>query len=439
MSVFEISHYSAVKAVVIDEQKSLGVRVEAEDQAQRVQQEEQRRRDEAARRDAAQLEAKRAADEEVRRVREQEEQRKRNAEAAQRETQRATEEQARRLREQVEQRERDEAAQREAQRRTAEEQARRVREQREREEVAAVARRVEVSDANTARYTAHFMDLKQTWKETAGGLEGGVEGFFFDTTSAEKASAELQYPALLALKYRFLCEHPDINIPDLENFGVFTIGTYDTTTHAATIRTAEMVQNLLNPALKAFEQGANLYASIVQIGGANSGHYTLAGIEKSGRVHLINTIGLIARGLESEDPYRYIMPNLVEALNANKGASSITFTAGTNVRTGIQDADAGSNSCGLYSFTYWAALMLTQDMNAYKRITAAAEDGRLRTYDDIASVAVSAGQGVDVVRQVTLVSSQGFQHQRNPKADVQARFELSLRQWLMNELPKYAQ
>jgi hypothetical protein len=135
------------------------------------------------------------------------------------------------------------------------------------------------------------------------------------------------------------------------------------------------------------------------------------------------------------------MTKLVNALTANKGASSITFTAGTNVRTGIQDADACTNSCGLYSFAYWAALMVSQDMNAYKRITAAAEEGALKTYDDIASVAVSAGPEIDTIKQVKdeakSRNSHGIPYFKNPKAEVQADFELSLREWLKDKLQNY--
>lgn len=117
--------------------------------------------------------------------------------------------------------------------------------------------------------------------------------------------------------------------------------------------------------MPAFEKGQKLYATIIQVGGAGSGHFTVVVIENNGNVHMINTMGVISERLANDDPYLYIMPKLVEALNAHKDpAAPIVFKATTNVRTGIQDADALSNSCGIYSFVYWAVLMMTQDINA---------------------------------------------------------------------------
>jgi hypothetical protein len=297
---------------------------------------------------------------------------------------------------------------------------------------AVVAPGVVVNAANKIRYEAMYAELKEVWKAVAGRnlhalfFDGGVEG------------SELTYTAILELMYGFLIEHPEINIPDLQNFGSFTIANYDETTHVATISQMQQLKNkLLNQALAAFAKGQKLFATVVQIGGAGSGHFTVVVIECDGKVHMINTMGNFP-GLKREDPYVHIMPVLVNALNSHKGAVPIEFTAGSNVRTGIQDADALSNSCGIYSFVYWAALMMTQDINSYKRVTAAAADGYLAGYEDIIKAATHS-RAIDRIAQVVGGADEyGIQYLKNPSAEVQARFERDVRDRLQLKLTEFA-
>ncbi len=126
----------------------------------------------------------------------------------------------------------------------------------------------------------------------------------------------------------------------------------------------------------------------------------------------------------------------------HKGTAPIEFKAATNVRTGIQDANAGSNSCGIYSFVYWTALMMTQDMNAYKRVTATASEGYLGGYEDILKAATHKN-AMDVIVQVENVSKRIVVEDctilcyENPNAAVQAKFERDVRSRLqlkLNEL-----
>jgi len=288
-----------------------------------------------------------------------------------------------------------------------------------------------VPAANKIRYETMYADLQKTWKAVA---EANLKEFFFNQ-GVEKS--ELTSTAILELMYGFLIEHPEVHIPDLENFGLFTIANYNTTTQAVTIPQLSQLKNkVLNQALAAFETGKKLYATIVQVGGAGSGHYTLVVIERDGKVHMINTMGIIAEGLAGDDPYVHIMPELVKALNTHKGTAPIVFTAASNVRTGIQDADAGSNSCGIYSFVYWAELMMTQDINAYKRVTAAAAEGYLSDYEGILKAAIHT-KAMDAIVQVDDLSKAnefGIRYFKNPNAEVQTRFELDVRDRLQLKL-----
>jgi hypothetical protein len=292
-----------------------------------------------------------------------------------------------------------------------------------------------VPAANKIRYETMYADLQERWKEVA---EANLKEFFFNQ-GVEKS--ELTSTAILELMYGFLIERPEIHIPDLENFGLFTIANYNTTTQAVAIPQILQLKNkLLNQALAAFETGQKLYATIVQVGGAGSGHYTLVVIERDGKVHMINTMGIIAEGLAGDDPYVHIMPELVKALNTHKGTAPIVFTAASNVRTGIQDADAGSNSCGIYSFVYWAALMMTQDINAYKRVTAAAAEGYLEDYNGIlkASIHTKAMDAIVQVDDLSKANEFGIRYFKNPRAEMQTRFELDVRDRLQLKLTELA-
>ena len=283
---------------------------------------------------------------------------------------------------------------------------------------------------NKIRYQRMYLGLKETWKAVAG---SNLQEFFFDRGVE---GSELSSTAVLELMYGFLIEHPEIYIPDLENFGLFTIAAYDKAKSAVTIPQIPQLKNkLLNQSLAAFEKGQKLYATIVQVGGSRSGHYTLVVIENNGNVHMINTMGA-HKGGAAEDPYVHIMPELVKALNTHKGTAPIVFTAASNVRTGIQDADAGSNSCGIYSFVYWAALMMTQDINAYKRVTAVAAEGYLGDYNGILKAAIHT-KAMDAIVQVDDLSKAnefGIRYFKNPNAEVQTRFELDVRDRLQLKL-----
>lgn len=285
---------------------------------------------------------------------------------------------------------------------------------------------------NKSRYEKMYERLQSEWRVVAA-AEESPQALFFDR---DVNHSELTSTAVLELMYGFVIEHPEIYISDLENFGLFTIANYNTTTHAVTIPQVQQLKNkLLHQALGAFAKGQKLYATIVQIGGAGSGHYTVVVIEHDGKVHMINTMSAFV-GDSKYDPYAHIQPELVKALNTHKGATAITFTAGSNVRTGIQDADALSNSCGIYSFVYWAALMMTQDMAAYKRVTAAAADGRLASCSDIGAAAAYPRMMDKIVQVDDLSKPNAFRirYFKNPNAAVQSKFEQELRARLLAKL-----
>lgn len=291
---------------------------------------------------------------------------------------------------------------------------------------------------NKGRYTRMYSTLQERWK-IAVAVEEDLKRFFFDKGID---NSELMSTAMLELMYGFLIEHPEIYISDLENFGLFTVAEYNTAMRAVTIPQIQQLKSkLLDQSLAAFEKGQALYATIVQVGGTRSGHYTVVVIERNGKVHMINTMGVIAKRLEADDPYVYIMPELVKALNTHKGFAPIVFTAASNVRTGIQDADAGSNSCGIYSFVYWAALMMTQDMNAYKRVTAAASDGYLGGYEDIVRAATLKKEMGEIVQidDKSKANEFGIQYFKNPSAEVQGSFEREVRERLQLKLTEFVQ
>lgn len=78
--------------------------------------------------------------------------------------------------------------------------------------------------------------------------------------------------------------------------------------------------------------------------------------------------------------------------------------------------------------------MLTQNMDAYQRVTAAASDGRLARYGDI-NAAASYGRKLTYITQVfDRRDGFGITYYKNPHADIQAGFELDLRRWLQSEL-----
>ena len=302
--------------------------------------------------------------------------------------------------------------------------------------VGAAAAGMPSSADNKGRYTGMYLGLQERWK-VAAAAEDFLQEFFFN---GRAEGSELTSTAVLELMYGFLINHPEIYIPDLESFGLFTIASYNTTTHAVTIPQVEQLKNkLLHQALAAFTKGQKLYTTIVQVGGSGSGHYTLVVIERDGKVHMINTMGAFA-GDSKYDPYTYIQPELVKALNTHKGSAPIVFTAASNVRTGIQDADARSNSCGIYSFVYWAALMMTQDINAYKRVTAAASEGYLSEYKSILN-AVTHESSIDAIVQVddpSKANDFGVKYLKNPSAEVQAKFERDVRAHLQVKLTALA-
>ncbi|MCP5322837.1 MAG: hypothetical protein H6492_02385 [Candidatus Paracaedibacteraceae bacterium] len=298
------------------------------------------------------------------------------------------------------------------------------------------AARTDIDARTSLLYASRYNRLKNDWKNIVRFEETPVE-FFFES---EAATAEITDVALQALMYRFLIDNPSVSIPDLDSFRVFTVADYTPGTHRAVIRDREVKNSLLEQAKSAFSAGKRLYASVVQVGGAEGGHYTVVVIENTGKVHMLNTFKPY-EGTPSEEEYQYILRALVVSLNAQKGSSSIVFSEGINTRTGIQDSDIASNSCGLYSFAYWAALMATQDMDAYQRVTAAASDGRLARYGDI-NAAASYGRKLTHITQVfdreeRLVIdgiAENIKYYKNPHADIQAGFESDLREWLQREL-----
>jgi hypothetical protein len=275
-------------------------------------------------------------------------------------------------------------------------------------------------------YSDKYALIKQDWKAAA----LGVENLFFE---GDAINSELTDTAILALMYRFLIDNPEVKIPDLDNFKVFTIANYTPATYTAIVEPKTIQNSLLIPALTAFRDGKNLYATIVQVGGAGSGHYTVVVIEKTGKVHMINTFKPY-EGEAAKEPYQYILTALVNSLNVQKGAEDINFMVESNIRTGIQDPDIGSNSCGIYSFVYWAALMMTQTMDAYQRITAAASDGKLTIYGDIKAASSYSRTEPQVVQILDRTDGFGVQYFKNPHAEEQARFEQNLRAWLQAEL-----
>lgn len=291
------------------------------------------------------------------------------------------------------------------------------------------ATRTDIEARTSLLYANRYSQMKNGWKMIVRDYATPVE-FFFEN---EAATAEITDVALQALMYRFLIDNPSVSISDLDSFRVFTVADYTPITHRTVIRDREVKYSLLEQAKSAFLAGKRLYASVVQVGGAEGGHYTVVVIENTGKVHMLNTFKPY-EGEPSEEAYQYILRALVVSLNDQKGSSSIVFSEGINIRTGIQDSDLASNSCGLYSFAYWAALMLTQNMDAYQRVTAAASDGRLARYGDI-NAAASYGRKLTYITQVFDRRDEfGITYYKNPHADIQAGFELDLCRWLRSEL-----
>lgn len=281
-------------------------------------------------------------------------------------------------------------------------------------------------------YAERYGAIKNNWKEPMRILGGSVQSFFFE---GNPVKSELTDAAVLSLMYRFLKDNPSVVIPDLDNFRVFTIANYDPATHIATTQDEQINKTLLSQARATFAKGKKLYANIVQVGGAGSGHYTVVVIEKNGRVNIINTFKPYI-GEALEEPYQYILTAVVSSLNSQKTDEDITFVEGENIRTGIQDSDIGSNSCGIYSFVYWAALMLTQDIDAYKQVTAAASEGALNRYEDILTAA-SYPRKADKIQQIQdRVGEFGEVYFKNPNAERQVEFEASLREWLIEEVKR---
>ncbi len=279
-------------------------------------------------------------------------------------------------------------------------------------------------------YKAKYRQLKQRW-----GIQDGntlslrkKSSVFFKEEEAllnsqssfdeiSQRSSELTEEAILALQMRFLIDNPEISIKsqNLENLRVMNVSASEELPNSVKFAPSDLTDVWIRPTLDKFHQKSTkeVYASIIRVTAGNQQNFVVVVAHKDGRVDLIDPTSITKQYNEK------ILQTCVDGLNSSQTTSDKTQfrKERSTIYTGIQASGAALPSSSIYAFSYWAATLSSQNLDAYKSLNGAYSEGNLTTYSQLVPAAVYSKESPKVT---------GLQNEN--------RFDESLRNWLQEEL-----
>lgn len=235
------------------------------------------------------------------------------------------------------------------------------------------------------------------------------------------SSGNLTTNALQALMLRFLSYNPLLDIP-VDSIAVAQAFVDSAPGNAIRLDESLIKSVILTPALDAFnKKGKNIYASLMRIDAEGKGQYVVV-VDEHGHVCIIDPT-------VKEKSYKdKLLSEVVKSLNKARTAQDVAFIpikteAHANeeniVNTGITGPDTDNSNNAIYAFTYWAAFMGTDKLEAYESVNGAATEET---------------SALDVYESINLSGVYSRKIKKTPGLKGVSGFEANIREWLQSQL-----